>query len=533
MASFTPIFLTCTEEEIVSIEKERERDSKRKKRATRARRGITLPDREPVKTHRSLLNQMGPNGLLPTPVVETAPTVVAAATTSRRAAAIAAQANINLMSQDLPIPTPPSPVPVPVTARGRKSHHGRGGRGTSRMSPTPGREGSVVNPDTPLTGMKRSMREESVSETASPVPRKRHNNGRIESPPVVEEVKPPVSAADDVDDMIKTEPSKSSGGWHCKKCGVPEHLSGGVRKDSSGNKTMCATCCEWTRPRAGTRTRPVTTWLTRCSAARYLTRYGKERTVKYNEDEEFHRLRLENGKRNKADGGVQSIFSEDQPSISGSTSPDKGSPSVGSLAPKPEDGNDQDKSESGSGSGSGSGSDSSSESSSDDDDDAAPRRKKKQAARQQQQPQKKAITPAPKTPGSQTVGMKSPAVNASPSTLAKKGVDVSWERIPSNNTNHNSRRIPNTEITTREMNEPNGASANDCAGARMDLEGRSRTQGKVLEGRLCLCAKAQAGGRSPRLEDEVSRLVRGASLVRLASRYSLFLRPRPASASGF
>jgi hypothetical protein len=197
--------------------------------------------------------------------------------------------------------------------------------------------------------------------------------------------------------------------------------------------------------------------------ARYLTRYGKERTVKYNEDEEFHRLRLENGKRNKADGGVQSIFSEDQPSISGSTSPDKGSPSVGSLAPKPDEGNDEDKSDSGSGSGSGS--DSSSESSShddDDDSDAAPRRKKKQAARRQQQQtqtQKKAMTPAPKTPGSQTVGMKSPAVNASPSTLAKKGVEVSWDRTASNNPNpqfHDEYRIPNTEPLERWM-RPDGA----------------------------------------------------------------------------
>ena len=108
LSIFTPIFATFTEEEIVNMEKDRERDSKRKKRTTRARRGIVLPDREPIKTHRTLLNPMGPNGQLPSvPVSEDV--VVPTATTSRRAAAIAAQANINLIAQDHNLPSPPTP----------------------------------------------------------------------------------------------------------------------------------------------------------------------------------------------------------------------------------------------------------------------------------------------------------------------------------------------------------------------------------------------------------------------------------------
>jgi len=244
MSSFTPIFATFTEEDIAHLEKERDKDLKRKKRATRARRGIILPDREPQKTHRTLVNPVGPNGLMPAQVEPTAAPI----NTGRRAAAIAAQANINLLAQDLPIPQPPSPIPLPAPNRARKR-----GRGNSRMSPTPGREGSVGNPDTPMTGMKRSYREDSVSETASPLPARRRNGGRIMSPedepvqPFAQvDLKRKSEGADEgrVGKSIKSEapPANGSAGWHCRNCGVPEHLSGGIRKDPAGRRSLCGTC---------------------------------------------------------------------------------------------------------------------------------------------------------------------------------------------------------------------------------------------------------------------------------------------------
>ena len=239
MSSFTPIFATLTEEDVAHLERERDKDSKRKKRATRARRGVALPDREPQKTHRTLINPIAPNGFTSAPVeTNTAPV-----TTNRRAAAIAAQANINLLAQDLPIPLPPSPIPQPSTYRARKP--GRAGRGTSRTSPTPGREGSVVNGDTSMMGLKRSLREDSISETASPMPLKRRTNGRITSPDNDELLDS--GRTIEVDDGrmgIKSDTSASNGdaGWHCRNCGVPEHLSGGIRKDPAGRRILCGTC---------------------------------------------------------------------------------------------------------------------------------------------------------------------------------------------------------------------------------------------------------------------------------------------------
>lgn len=201
MSSFTPIFATFTEEDIVAIERERERDAKRKKRATRARRGIALPDRDPIKTHRTLLNPVGPNGTIAQTSDLALSTSAAPVQSSRRAAAIAAQANINLLAQDLPIPAPPSPVPAPAPTRGRGRGRGRGGGAGSRASPASFREGSVLNgsnghhhvhgdyssfaqmqAQTPVSSsLKRSLREDTASDIASPVPKKRQGavNGRI------------------------------------------------------------------------------------------------------------------------------------------------------------------------------------------------------------------------------------------------------------------------------------------------------------------------------------------------------------------
>ncbi|KAI8379299.1 uncharacterized protein BYT42DRAFT_514522 [Radiomyces spectabilis] len=50
---FTPALLELTDAEIDKMEKDRMRDARRKRRQTRGRRGIILPDREPLKTHRT------------------------------------------------------------------------------------------------------------------------------------------------------------------------------------------------------------------------------------------------------------------------------------------------------------------------------------------------------------------------------------------------------------------------------------------------------------------------------------------------
>jgi SWI/SNF-related matrix-associated actin-dependent regulator of chromatin subfamily B protein 1 len=181
MSGFTPIFATLSEEDIINLEKDRDKELKRKKRASRPRRGIVLPDREPLKTHRSLINPIGPDGHRPSVVTETIAAIPA--TSSRRAAAIAAQANINLLAQDLPIPQPPTPPPAQPSHRGRKPN-ARTQRGASR-------EQSVLfsGEMTPsVIGGKRQLREDSVADTVSGMPsplppHKKRIGGRIDETP--------------------------------------------------------------------------------------------------------------------------------------------------------------------------------------------------------------------------------------------------------------------------------------------------------------------------------------------------------------
>ncbi|KAK4684761.1 SWI/SNF-related matrix-associated actin-dependent regulator of chromatin subfamily B member 1, partial [Tremellales sp. Uapishka_1] len=285
MSSFTPIFNTLTEADIERLEKEREKESKRKKRATRGRRGVILPDREPLKTRRSLLN----NALDPRLAQPEPPVVQAPVQTGRRAAAIAAQANINLLAQDLPLPQPPSPLPPPPSSRSRRPV--RNGRGVSRASPT---LSETIN-----GGVKRSFREDSstVKDLNSPVPaRKRRvvdspdeeevvkpDPGVVLSPPPLPEAlsrKRKSDASDDMD-MEKERASKAikptNGTWHCKNCGIPKHLTDLQRKGPDGARSLCGAC------------------------ARFLSRTGRQRSCEYVEDEEYHRRRLAGGKRRKDD----------------------------------------------------------------------------------------------------------------------------------------------------------------------------------------------------------------------------------------
>lgn len=53
-SDFTPLLNELTPDEVERNDKEREREVRRKRRQTKGR-GVTLPDRDPVKTHRTLV----------------------------------------------------------------------------------------------------------------------------------------------------------------------------------------------------------------------------------------------------------------------------------------------------------------------------------------------------------------------------------------------------------------------------------------------------------------------------------------------
>ena len=270
MSTFTPIFANFSQEEILDIERERERDSKRRKRTTRARRGILLPDRDPIKTHRTLLNPIGPSGVIPTQATEPSAPV---ATTSRRAAAIAAQAHITELAQDVPSPpsSPPAPAPLPKP-RGRPP--GRFSRGESRASPYSAREGSLVNGEvsTPVAGVKRAYREDSTpgGGNDSPAPSKRRNN-IIENP----------------ETEVKLEEAPSN--LRCVNCGIPEQLSGGMRREPKTKQTIwCVRCCKFLFDFMSNTLPETETHL----LDRYYHKTRRIRPVDYTEDEAVHRQRL-------------------------------------------------------------------------------------------------------------------------------------------------------------------------------------------------------------------------------------------------
>lgn len=151
MASYTPIFNELGPDQLALLESQREKEMKRKKRAGRARRGIVLPEREPVKTQRTLLNNLGPNGVPILFQADNVPVRDSAPTSRRRGAALAAEANINLLAQDLPIPAsaPPAPHLPHISARGKRL--GRPPKNRA-ISPVSIREGPLANGGTPTTG---------------------------------------------------------------------------------------------------------------------------------------------------------------------------------------------------------------------------------------------------------------------------------------------------------------------------------------------------------------------------------------------
>ncbi|KAF8892911.1 hypothetical protein BD779DRAFT_1467981 [Infundibulicybe gibba] len=111
--SFTPLLNYLSDGEIERTEKDRDKDmNRRRKRNTRGRRGIALPDREPIRT-------LDPATL--------ALAAAANAPTSRRAAAAAASLNIaNMVASEngtaflAPMPAAPQPI-IPTVAKEKRT----------------------------------------------------------------------------------------------------------------------------------------------------------------------------------------------------------------------------------------------------------------------------------------------------------------------------------------------------------------------------------------------------------------------------
>lgn len=293
----TPRLLQLTEAEVDRLERERERENKRKRRQTRGRRGVNMPDRDPLKTQRTPIVC----GLQAYQIELTGGAAAVAAATaggsaslggefmptirsSTRRAAAAANAHLSSIAGDYDTPTPAteprtSEGPVSSAKRQKLESHavhfrypGGLGRSTSEgplFAPTLGAivggRGSSFATATAAAGGNPSS---SVSRPAASPLRdiKASTSNSAASTP--KNVRP--------EDVANQHPNMHDGQWYCSNCGAPGWLAAGRRKGPLGEKTLCGPC------------------------GKFWHRFRRMKQVQYTRDETFHRSQMSLGSNGTA-----------------------------------------------------------------------------------------------------------------------------------------------------------------------------------------------------------------------------------------
>ncbi|KAF9224771.1 SNF5-domain-containing protein [Gyrodon lividus] len=263
--SFTPLLNYLSDGEIERSEKEREKElTKRRKRNTRGRRGIALPDREPNRTYRT--------PAIGFPELDPATLALAAAAnapTSRRAAAAAASVTIaNMVASEngtsiMPLLLPPqqSTSQIPLSLGKEKKLKG--------LLKPPTYPPSVLRPRAHVTAPTSSTAVNSTSMLPSSL---------LESDPPasIVSIAPPDSRAvakkaREIERGAKEKEFADgqhanviNGVWHCSNCGCPESIAIGRRKGPLGDKSQCGMC------------------------GKFWHRHRRPRPVQYNSDPQYH-----------------------------------------------------------------------------------------------------------------------------------------------------------------------------------------------------------------------------------------------------
>lgn len=250
--AYTPQLVQHHGADVVAMEREHERESRRKRRQTKGRRGAHVVDLAPLRTMRSV-PLYGFAGALP----DERP-----APGSRRAAAAAAAANLAALAHDAaeesslkkvrhdsvemafryPAGRPVAPPPAAPRFR-------------AAQSAVQGRRLGVDAAAAPYTtGAWLDDARRSRAESRAPPP----------PPP------PPTAPARSVrpEDLERQHPTMHDGVWHCAHCGLPGFLDTARRKGPAGEKTLCGPC------------------------GKYYHRHRRMPTVVYTRDVEYHRRRL-------------------------------------------------------------------------------------------------------------------------------------------------------------------------------------------------------------------------------------------------
>jgi SWI/SNF-related matrix-associated actin-dependent regulator of chromatin subfamily B protein 1 len=226
-AMYTPLFNQLSDGEIERGEKEREKEMKRKRRQTRGRRGVALPDREPLKSYRT------PAIGFPDVDPATSAAGITAPTTSKRAAAAAASLTIaNMVASENggPVYTAPVVIQEKPTAPPKPSRK----RGLFKPPNFPS---SILRPRAFMTAATSSTALESAKRPERPADLNSANlQGRAGL----------VAAKRPKDEYVAEGQHRNmiDGVWHCSNCGCPDGIAIGRRKGPNGVKSQCGQCGE-------------------------------------------------------------------------------------------------------------------------------------------------------------------------------------------------------------------------------------------------------------------------------------------------
>ncbi|KAJ4489990.1 hypothetical protein J3R30DRAFT_3653479 [Lentinula aciculospora] len=260
--SFTPLLNYLSDGEIERNEKERDKDvNRRRKRNTRGRRGVNLPDREPIRTYRT--------PAIGFPELDAATLALAAAANapvSRRAAAAAASLTIaNMVASENGTPFTPlsaPAVPQPTATAVVREKKVKGLFKTPQIPPSVFRPRAKVTAPTPSTAADISSLPAPLEN--DPPPSINTPDRRFLRPLLARKSKDTEREAKEKEYAEGQHANYIEGIWHCSNCGCPETIAIGRRKGPLGNKSQCGDC------------------------GRFWHRHRRPRPCTYNIDEEYH-----------------------------------------------------------------------------------------------------------------------------------------------------------------------------------------------------------------------------------------------------
>ncbi|KAF8180083.1 hypothetical protein BJ912DRAFT_635214 [Pholiota molesta] len=265
---FTPLLNYLSDGDLERTEKERDKDlNKRRKRNTRGRRGIALPDREPIRTYRT--------PAIGFPELDAATLALAAAASapmSRRAAAAAASLTIaNMVASENGIaftpqmPSAPQPPPQATASKDKKP---------KGLFKPPAYPSSVLRPRAHVVAPTPSTAADVSSMPSVPADNEAPSSSSSAAPPAQDSRSNKIITAKRQKELEREakekefvdgqHPNYIDGVWHCSNCGCPESIAVGRRKGPLGDKSQCGTC------------------------GKFWHRHRRPRPVEYNSDPDFH-----------------------------------------------------------------------------------------------------------------------------------------------------------------------------------------------------------------------------------------------------